>query len=572
MRNVVGTAAAAVLLAGGLLWRGTAVSQPAKTGTTLLLTFGLKAMQAEHWDGSARVSGGVLSATEGRHFSAGDLITGPGAWKCVTRRDEVAPYADLHYTERRPGSRPEVLHQPVSVFLTVQPGNATRLAIETAQGNFDFALADIGVAPVEFLGGRATVVEVPAAEKITTDQQEDDEPAIAALPDGAIAVAWVAYRNRADRVLLRTRAGGSWSAPEEVTPRAGDIFRCSVVAAPGGLWVFWSERAQDKWNIWGRQKKNGSWQPAQRISGEGTNTFHGASSTDGRIYVVWQSFRRGQSDIYLRALERGNWSQEMRVSESPANDWEPEVAAGPGGAYVAWDSYDQGNYDVHFRAYEDGRWSDLRRVTSSPRFEAHASVAVDARGRPWVAWNESGVNWGKDQGFLIPTPLATPLHQERSVRVALWDGSRWIEPRQAPSAALPPAMRQNAEHPRIQFDGHGAMQMVFRHWTRRNSRSIGSPIVWENYLTSFDGTRWTAPRPLPSSGGWVEKHAALARDSQGEVWAAWMTDNRPFSTMIPRNSDVYCARLGSAPASSFSPSSFLLLSEPFREAIPPHNN
>ncbi|MBI1789786.1 MAG: hypothetical protein HYR60_19820, partial [Acidobacteria bacterium] len=46
MRNVVGTAAAAVLLAGGLLWRGTAVSQPAKTGTTLLLTFGLKAMQA----------------------------------------------------------------------------------------------------------------------------------------------------------------------------------------------------------------------------------------------------------------------------------------------------------------------------------------------------------------------------------------------------------------------------------------------------------------------------------------------------------------------------------------------
>ena len=44
------------------------------------------------------------------------------------------------------------------------------------------------------------------------------------------------------------------------------------------------------------------------------------------------------------------------------------------------------------------------------------------RGLPWVAWDESGVNWAKDQGFLIPVPLATPIHQQRSVRIASWDG------------------------------------------------------------------------------------------------------------------------------------------------------
>ena len=66
--------------------------------------------------------------------------------------------------------------------------------------------------------------------------------------------------------------------------------------------------------------------------------------------------------------------------------------------------------------------------------------------------------------------------------------------------ALPP-MRENAEHPQILFDGDGTLTMLFRHWTRQNDRTIGSPIDWENYLTRFDGARWTAPQPLAQSAG-----------------------------------------------------------------------
>ena len=133
------------LLAGGLFLRGTASQQgtPAPPSVTLLLTLGQKTGKVEKWDGTARVSGGSLVATEGRHFSGGDSVTGPGQWKCVTRRDEVAPYADIHYTEMRPGDKPEVLFHPVGVFLTLRPAAATRVDVETAQGNFDFALDDI---------------------------------------------------------------------------------------------------------------------------------------------------------------------------------------------------------------------------------------------------------------------------------------------------------------------------------------------------------------------------------------------------------------------------------------------
>ncbi len=273
----------------------------------------------------------------------------------------------------------------------------------------------------------------------------------------------------------------------------------------------------------------------------------------------------------MKALRDGRWSPEVRVSESPRNDWEPAVAAGPGGeAHIAWDSYDRGNYDVNYRSWRDGRLTPVRAVTSSENFQAHASVAADAQGRPWIAWDESGVNWGKDQGFLIATPLAAPLHQQRTLRIAIWDGNAWQTTARQPADTLPEVYRSNSEHPQLAFDAGDTLTLLFRHWTRRNSRAIGSPLVWENFLVRYDGTRWSAPQPLPSSGGSIEKLPALARGSDGIVWAAWMTDSRPFSTMVPGNAEIYAASLGKgAPAAHMALAPYV---DAPVEAIPAHLN
>ncbi len=548
---------------------------PAQETATVLVMLGENAKQVERWNGSVRVTGGRLISLEDRHFSRGDAITGPNSWKCVTRRDFVAPYASINYTEMRPGERPPELFFPVGLYLTVEGPSGARVNVETAQGNFAFALREIRREPKPFLGGRATVRRVPRAVLLTTETYEDDEPAIAALPDGRLAVAWVAYRERADRVLVRIRsAGGSWGDPLEATPEPGDIFRCSLAALPsGGFWIFWSQRDGTKWDVWGRRFSAGSWQRPVRLSASGSNTFHRAAwSPDGTVFVVWQSHRGRQSDIILRVFRSGRWEPELRVSESSANDWEPAVAAGPRGeAFVAWDTYDRGNYDVRFRAWRNGKLGPVRILTESPRFQAQVSVAVDPRGRPWVAWNESGVNWGKDQGFLILTPLAVPLHQQRWIRLAAWDGKRWHQPKRSFRDAAPARMKFNAEHPQIAFDSAGGLVMVFRHWTRQQSRRIGSRQVWENYVTRFDGRRWSTPAPLPHSGSWIEKHAALARDASGDVWAAWMSDNRRFADMVPRNAEVYAGLLGRAPG-PVDPAGLEPFEEPFSEAIPVHLN
>ena len=125
------------------------------------------------------------------------------------------------------------------------------------------------------------------------------------------------------------------------------------------------------------------------------------TDSNGNLWLVWQGFRNGKSDIFARRYDGEKWSEEEKISDSLANDWQPAIAAdGAGRVYVAWDTYDQGNYDVRMRSWANGQWGAPMAVASTPRFEAHVSLACDKQNRLWAAWNESGLNWGKDTGFL----------------------------------------------------------------------------------------------------------------------------------------------------------------------------
>src|SRR5436309_2207124 len=80
------------------------------------------------------------------------------------------------------------------------------------------------------------------AEKVADSGSEVDEPAVAALSGGGVAVAWIANGERTGRLLLRTRTGAVWSKAEDATVRLGDLYRCALAAGGDDLWIFWSER------------------------------------------------------------------------------------------------------------------------------------------------------------------------------------------------------------------------------------------------------------------------------------------------------------------------------------------
>ena len=576
-----------VVLVGFLFIAAMGTSAAFAEDTTLLLSLGLGASDEEKWDGWVKVDGGNVSSLQSRHFLDRDPVTGspraarltgPAAWEVSTRRDELLRYMSINYLEMSPAYGTKPLFLPVSVWVILSAETDAKIEVNTAQGDFSFNLSEVRRKPLLFLDDRARVQLAPTVERLSDGEYEDDEASLTFLDDGTLAVAWVAYAQGGDHVRVRFRSHGVWSAAEVITPEPGDLFRCSLaVDGDGHLWAFWSQREGERWHLWGRQRRGGRWGRPQGLTKDGSSVFHRTASGHGHLFLVWQRLDASAagpvtSDVYLKEYADGSWSEAFRVSDAAGNDWEPAVAAGPKGrAFVAWDTYQKGNYDVLFRTYEDGSLGAIQAVTSSPRFQAQASVAVDGHGQPWVAWNESGVNWGKDQGFLINPPLAVPLHQERTVRVAYWDGSRWSEPR----AQIPNFYRyrlfSNLEKPQIVFDGRGALHLVFRHWTRQFSRGIGTPIIWESFLTRLEGDSWSWPVPLPHSAATIEKVAALGVDRSGDVWGAWMSDDRTLANTVPRNAEIYSAKLAPAEtAPAYNRAQFIPLADPAAEAVPIH--
>ena len=120
---------------------------------------------------------------------------------------------------------------------------------------------------------------------------------------------------------------------------------------------------------------------------------------------------------------------------------------------MAYDTYQAGNYDVMLRTRAPhGMLGRPVAVADSWLFEARPSVAVDPRGRVWVAYEERTGNWGKDSGRLEPAPTS-PLRAS-NVRVRCLDGTRLLvspRPGRAGSGSRP----HDEQFPRLASDRAG---------------------------------------------------------------------------------------------------------------------
>src|ERR1700733_14893592 len=187
----------------------------------------------------------------------------------------------------------------------------------------------------------------------------------------------------------------------KITTQRGDIYRTSIAEdASGNIHVVWSERNDTDWNLMERVYSGDAWSPVPTISTSATspNMFHKLvpSAGSGPLRLIWVGYDGGQSYLYLSNWSGSAWSQPQRMSE--ASVWAPDAVSDKDGSiYLAWGGYRDGNYDIFFRHVRaDGTPDEIEQVTKSPRFEAHPSLAIDGQGRPWLAWDESGANWGKD--------------------------------------------------------------------------------------------------------------------------------------------------------------------------------
>lgn len=513
------------------------------------IQMGVGAASAEVWDGAVTVSSGELLDVRNWHPRPEDQLIGRNEWKLTAH--EMVNYRWRPY-EHPPnkGVRAQWWVRGVIVDLEAQAG--TRVNVRTEQGRFSFNVNEIPFGETRpFLDGRVLVDRVPSAEKVSDSTYESDFVTMLSGAGGAVWTAWVGYQNGANYVLARRFDGNEWGPVHHITEKPGDVFLVKLGRdIKGRPWAVWANQVNGNFDLYGRPLNDKTWGEVVRLTNSPQpDVFHNvATDADGFMWVVWQGWRNGRSDIFARRFDGDEWGEAFRVSNSAGNDWEPVLAAdSKGGVTIAWDTYDKGNYDIRMRSFRGGEWGDVQPLADTPLYEAHVSLLYDDQDRLWAAWNESGMNWGKDTGFVL-NEEGTRLYEYRLLRVAVHDGASWKVPAGDINEQLPEGYEPRYDDfPQLTKDADGRVWVFARQrLQRRRDTHSETPLhraAWEIWGSTLDGGRWTAPIHVPFSQGRQDVRWGLASDGQDNLFAAWSMDNRDFKDWLYTNSEVYAARI-----------------------------
>ncbi len=511
--------------------------------------FGLNDTAQTQWDGAVTVSNGELLQLRDWHPRPENAIEAPDKWRLSTHKGVNYRYPAYYII---PNTGVVEYYWTPGIVLDIKAEAGTRVNIRTEQGRFAFNARDVLLAaPKTFLDGGVIVERVAAAEKLTGDEYENDFAAILGSGDGEIWTAWIAYKLGANHVMARRFDGNSWGAMQEITEGPSDAYLVKMGRDKAGdPWFVWSNQVDGNFDLYGRALKGGSLTPVIRLSdGPQPDAFHNlATDSEGGLWLVWQGFRNGKADIFARRYDGSRWTDAQKISTSPANDWEPVIAAGrKGEIHVAWDSYDKGDYDVLMRSWDGSQWGEVEPIADTRLYEAHVSLQVDKENRLWAAWNESGMNWGKDTGALLSVE-GTLLYQYRRIRVAVQDGRGWWVPAADINSSLPAHMNdRHNDFPQLVLDGQGRIWLFGRHRTiRQRDMPDETPLhraCWEIWGSTLDGDRWTVPLEIPFSQSRQDVRWGIAPDGKGDLFAAWAMDNRDFEDFLYQHEDVYAAKL-----------------------------
>ena len=495
-----------------------------------------------------------------------DQIKGKLGWVAATRMSWI----------RR--GKSTLRHPSVIVNVLDNPGDQP-IRIETEKGAFSFRPGGIRLFQSEtFLEDAVLVEAVPPSSPLASQRFDiQDYPSLTATRSGTLWAAWQEYvEGEADLVVARSRDAAGWG-PVHLLDADVDAFRTAVAEdSEGRIWVVWSVQVEGNWDLYARVFDEQRWSARQRLTDHPSpDVYHRAvTDSEGRLWLVWQRTIDGVTQIVAQDFDGQRWGREVRISEGPAaggNNWWPSVAAGPGGDLaVAWDGYASGSYDIYLRLRRSGRWQEVRKVAATPRFEAGATVAMDSRGRVWIAWHESGPQWGKDTGWLVDQSgqsKGTELYETRTLRVACLADGQWMTTLQDPAIHLGEG---KWEMPHLQLDASGHPWLLVRHLTMRQAEGRGRYFAsWVIACLRYDGSRWTRPTTLFKSAGRNDMMPVSALDSDGRVWAAWPTDNRTTKSYLANHGQVMVGLLGQGESAPIEMSPLQLPAvEPFEPVHP----
>ena len=517
----------------------------------LNIEFGIKDAEPQTWDGSLTLDKGEIVDLRGHQFKTGESIGADHSW--VARTDPwIRPTGGMHPHEL---PFPHVTRvQTVGVTLYYRAPDDATVSVKTVNGDFFFKPAHLPASDaMHILSTKVEVRRVPPVEAVTTDEYEDDYPSMVMSDDGTLSLAWIGYENENDQVFVRDRSEDSWGEIEAVADASGDLQGLAAAYdRDGTLHLVWTKRFGGEWRLLHALRSGSGWSGPRTIgTGSGNNLFPAmASDRHGLVHLAWQSARKGFSSIYYASFDGSAWSAELPLSHpgSAANEWYPDIAADTNGAaWVAWDTYEGGSYNIRLRSVREGRAGDLMKVTDTPRYHGTPSVAVDAEDRVWIAYDEAEENWGKDTGFLLRGGAG--IYQSRTSRVVVWNGSEWLAPLDDVNRRFRPSVRRYVQTPDLAPDAKGRMWLLLRPRVRsvKPESLWAAGGKWEVMATYYSGGRWADPFGIPESVGRNEGPADIVAGPDGEMFAAWTTDQKLWGGSgfghYPKENQIFFAEL-----------------------------
>ena len=543
---------------------------PASGGDQLavMIELGVKEKDSVDWSGSFEVTGAKVLNSIPLGFRGKDQWQPPNSWQAGT-----------HRLERWFGGAGDTPVRTVGVVVQLELTDFAQaeLKVNTPRGAATLKLAELRQSPcVPALDGQLMFQRVSQTSPIAANPTEEDFPAAAVGPDGALHVAYVAYTLSepirreplatvkaepenfdayaapvaGDQVFLKTRREGKWTEALAVTPGREDVCRVAVACDKNGtVWVAYSAQRQKNFDLFVRPFSNGQFGPEQRLTTDAGPDIDPVMTTDaaGQIAVAWQAFRQGLAGICVRRLSAQGWGDEVKLSDDAGNCWHPSLAAGPQGELAAvWDQYRDGDYDVVSSiAGADGKWSPAQVLAGSPRFEAKPSAVYDGKGRLWVAYEDGPELWGKDYGP-FDMGKGKGLYHGHQTKVICWHDNKL----QQPEASLPMS-EPNEEnrrldgpqysHPQLGLDGSGQLWLSYRHvYGTRYHTAVGP--YWLSYVRRLEGSAWSEPLLLHRSDGLLDSRVVLLPHASLDLLAIHTGDSRQFNP-DQLGHDIYASRI-----------------------------
>ena len=266
------------------------------------------------WNGQVRVSRGEIENLASLRPRPSDLIRAD-SWELESWQGPSFGH---------PPEKPQpVTGTPVNVFnpgllLRVRSRGAARLEFQTEQGDFGFDLERLGSEPpLTFLEGRVSVEAAVTSQRITDQRHEDDFAAVATGPDHQVWVAWVGYRDSANRVFLRHYDGNRWEEAQPVTEGPGDVFLAKVARdGSGRVWVVWSDQIDGNRDLYARSLStaSGAWSPVVRLTSDPEpDLYHRSRDRFPRACVACLAGLPGRPLAHLCAVLRRRFLVRARV-------------------------------------------------------------------------------------------------------------------------------------------------------------------------------------------------------------------------------------------------------------------